>query len=128
MFGRLGRLSRAGGRVGHLVAAHGVRPQRRAGLARLLVGEMQGGGLLDGQRGPLRPLGDVDLQPCLGFVLQKLPVVRQGDPALVEPLVVLADPGDLELVRDVVALDFHRLYHRKGTNSVVIFFFMNFSL
>lgn len=61
--------------------------------------------------------GAVDPQPRLGLVLHKLPVVGPCHAALIETLITLDHPGDLELMRDVVALDFHRLHSHKCTNS-----------
>jgi len=99
-----------GGGGGHpLVWAHAVLAQRRIGLPGLLVRQVQRGALLGRLQWPPWPDRGVDPQPGLGLVLYDLPVVGPRHPALVQAFVGLADPRDLQLVRDVVALDLHRL-------------------
>lgn len=109
MFICVGRRVRGGGRGHPLVRTHAVLAQRGAGLSRLLVRQVQRGALLGGLQWSPGPGGGIDLQPGLGFVLHDLPVVGSRHPALVQSLVALADSGDLQFVRDVVALDFHCL-------------------
>ena len=92
-----------------LVSVHAVlSPRRPAGLARLLVGRQVQRRRLLGRR-PARVGRGVDLQVALCLVLQQLSVVGVGPAALVQALVALAHPGDLQLVGDVVALDLHSL-------------------
>lgn len=99
-----------GGSGGHpLVWTHVILAQRRAGLSRLLVCQVQRGAFLGGRQWSSWPGCGVHLQPGLDFVLHNLSVVSSCHPALVQSFVVLADSGDLQLVWDVVALDFHCL-------------------
>lgn len=70
---------------------------------------MQWGALLGRGQWPSGPGCGVDLQPGLSFVLHNLAIVSSCHSALVQSFVVLADSGDLQFVRDVVALDLHRL-------------------
>lgn len=76
-------------------------------LARLHILQPHGRGL-EGLHPAIVAVG-VDLQVGLGFVFLKLPVVGVGHPALVQALVLSPHFGNLKLVRDVVALDFHCL-------------------
>lgn len=66
----------------------------------------QGGRLLDrSDAGP----GAVHLQVGLDLVFQQLSIVGVGDSALIQALVTLPHPGDLQFVGDVVSLYLHRL-------------------
>lgn len=103
----------AGGGRHPLVRAHGVLALAGARLPGLLVGQVQRGALLGGRQRPPRPGRGVDRQPRLRFVLHNLAVVGPRHPALVQSFIALADSGDLQLVGDVVALDFHRLLKRE---------------
>lgn len=108
VFSCIGGCVRGGG--GHpLVWTHGILARRRAGLSRLLVCQVQWGAFLGGQQWSSWPGCGVDLQPGLDFIFHNLSVVSSCHPALVQSFIVLAHSGDLQLVWDVVALDFHRL-------------------
>lgn len=110
LFGDFGYRLRAGGGGRPLVgraadaAAGGGRGDV---LPRLHVLQPHGRGF-EGLH-PARVAVGVDLQVGLSLVFLQLSVVGVGHPALVQAFVLFPHFGDLQLVGDVVALDFHCL-------------------
>lgn len=107
VFSCVGGCVRGGGGGHPLVWTHAVL--RWAGLSRLLVRQVHWGALLWGLQRSSWPDCGIDLEPGLGFVLHNLSIVSSCHPALVQSFITLADSGDLQLVWDVIALDFHCL-------------------
>lgn len=107
VFSCVGGCVRGGGGGHPLVWTHAVL--RWAGLSWLLVCQVHRGALLWGLQRSSWPGCGIDLEPGLGFVLHNLSIVSSCHPALVQSFITLADSGDLQLVWDVIALDFHCL-------------------
>lgn len=81
--------------------------RRRRVLAGLGVLQPHGRGLESLH--PARVAAGGDAQVGLRLVLLQLPVVGVRHPALVQAFVLFPHFGNLKLVRDVIALDFHCL-------------------
>lgn len=88
-------------------AVHTTGGGCRGVLAGLGVLQPHGRGL-EGLHPPCMAVG-VDLEVGLGFVLLELTVAGVCDSALVQALILFPHFGDLKLVGDVIALDFHCL-------------------
>ena len=109
LFGDFGYRLRAGGGVHSLVA----RAVDAAGnghwdiLARLHILQPHGRGF-EGLHPPSMAVG-IDFQVGLGFVFLQLSVISVRHPAFIQAFILFPHFGNLKLVRDVIALDFHCL-------------------